>query len=155
MALTKIILRGAGALAVASMASCSSPDGPTGGLCHLNTVLDRQTPIQASAYLFQTVTTEQTGRLDIAVDWVSEDNIISVVLTQSPCDFEQFKANHCNVIVNLFPPPKPLTATTYWLRPGSYDLILANFGSTPDVASSTITVRTTGCEEPSEGGPEL
>ena len=138
------------ALALGHMAGCSHPAGPTSDPCTQETVFNAHNQIPASTFLIQPLTTDKTGRLDLTVDWVLDANIISMVLTQAPCSLDQFKADQCNVIVNLFPPPKPLTGSTFWLPPAKYDLILANFGSIGDIASTTVTLKTTGCSATGE-----
>jgi hypothetical protein len=82
--------------------------------------------------------TSGAGRLDISMDWVLDVNVISWVLVQAPCTFDQFHADQCNL--NLFPPPKPLEGSTYWLNAGKYELILGNFGALPDVASAKVVL---------------
>jgi len=138
------------ALALGQAAGCSHPTGPTSGVCTQETVFTGHNPIAESTYLIQPITTDKTGRLELTVDWVLDANIIRMVLTQAPCSLEQFNADQCNVILDLFPPPKPLTASTFWLSAGTYDLILANFGSTREIASTNITLRSTGCPAPGE-----
>jgi hypothetical protein len=133
------------ALALGDMGGCSHPTGPTSAACTQETVFNAHNPIPASTFLIERITTNKIGRLELSLDWLLDANIISMVLTQAPCSLEQFKADQCNVILNLFPPPKPLTGSTFWLSPGTYDLILGNFGSLSDIASTNITLRTTGC----------
>jgi hypothetical protein len=138
------------ALALGQMAGCSSPAGPSSGPCIVETVFSGQNEVPASTYLVQPITTTKTGRLEVTVDWVSPANIISTVLAQAPCSLDQFKADHCNVILNLFPPPKPLEASTFWLSAGTYDLIIANFSSAGETASTKVVLRGTGCPAPGE-----
>jgi len=109
-----------------------------------------QSQVPASNYVVQSITTDKTGRLDVTVDWVYPVNVISWVLTQAPCSLAQFHADHCNVILNLFPPPKPLEGSTYWLSAGRYDLIIGNFGSIPDTTSTRVVLSSTGCQAPNE-----
>ena len=135
---------------VLGMAGCSSPEGPTSGACVEETVFSGQTPVPASTYRVEPITTTRTGRLEVTVDWVSDASIIRAVLTQAPCSVDQFHDDRCNVIFDLFPPPKPLEASTYWLRAGTYDLIIGNFGPTGEIASSMVTLRSTGCSAPGE-----
>jgi hypothetical protein len=136
------------ALALVSMAGCSSPAGPTSGPCTVETVFSGESRIPASTYFVQSITTDRTGRLAVIVDWVLPTDIVSTVLAQGPCSLDQFLANHCNVILNLFPPPKPLVASTYWMNAGSYDLILGNFSPVEEIASMKVTLTSTGCEAP-------
>ena len=138
------------ALALGPMAGCSNPAGPTSGPCTEQTVFSDQSPIAANTYLVQSVTAPQTGRLTVTVDWVVPTNILSTVLAQAPCTLEQFLANKCNVILNLFPPPKPLNASTYWLSAGTYDVIIGNFSPVEETASTNVILRSTGCPGPGE-----
>jgi hypothetical protein len=113
-------------------------------------VFSGQSQIPASTYLVQSFTTTQTSRLDVTVDWVLRTNILSTVLVQAPCSLDQFLDDRCNVIVNLFPPPKPLDASTYWLSAGTFDLIIGNFSPVEETASTKVVLRSTGCTAPGE-----
>jgi hypothetical protein len=107
---------------------------------------DRQIP--GATQVVQPITTPVTGRLRFTVDWVSPETIIRVVLAQAPCGPDQFRVNGCNVIADLFPPPKPVEEATTWLGPGDYDLILANFSTAEETTSVKVTLSSTGCETP-------
>jgi hypothetical protein len=132
------------------MADCSSPAGPGSGPCTQETVFSGQDQIAANTYLVQPITTNQTGWLVVTMDWVSPVNIVSLALAQAPCTSNQFQEDHCNVILNLFPPPKPLEGTTFWLNAGSYDLLLGNFSPVAETASTKITLMSVGCPVPGQ-----
>jgi hypothetical protein len=134
------------ALALVQAAGCSSPAGPTTGPCFERTLFSGETRIPADTYLVQRVTMSQPGRLDVTLDWGLDTNIVSFALAQAPCTVEQFGADTCNVLLNLFPPPKPLEGSTYWLNAGTYDLILGNFSPTEEIASTKVTFSSTGCQ---------
>ena len=136
-------------LALGPVASCSSPAGPVTGPCE-ETVFSRESRIPADTYVVQSITLPQTGRLDVTMDWVLTTDIVSLALAQAPCSADQFQADECNVILNLFPPPKPLTGSTYWLNAGNYDLLLGNFSPVEEVASTTVVFKTNGCGIPAE-----
>jgi hypothetical protein len=136
-------------LALGPMASCSRPAGPTTGPCE-ETVFGGQSRIPANTYVVQSITLPQTGRLDVTLDWVLPTNIVSMTLAQAPCSSDQFQADKCNVILNLFPPPKPLEGSTYWLNAGNYDLLLGNFSPIEEIASTNVVFKTTGCGIPAE-----
>jgi len=135
--------------ALGHMAGCSSPAGPTTGPCE-ETVFSGQSRIPANTFAVQSITMPQTGRLDVTMDWVLTTDIVSLVLAQAPCSVEQFQDDECNVILNLFPPPKPLVGSTYWLNAGNYDLLLGNFSPVEEIASTNIVFKTTGCGIPAE-----
>src|SRR5262249_62084683 len=99
------------ALVVGEMEGCSRPDGPPTTPCTVETVFSGDSRIPASTYFVQSITTDRTGRLAVIVDWRLPTDIVSTVLAQGPCSLDQFLANQCNVILNLFPPPKPLVAS--------------------------------------------
>ena len=128
------------------MASCSTPAGPTTGPCIERTLFSGQTRIPANTFLVQRTAMSQPGRIDVTLDWVLDTNIVSMALAQAPCTVEQFGADKCNVLLNLFPPPKPLEGSTFWLNAGSYDLILGNFSPTEEIASTKVTFNSTGCQ---------
>jgi hypothetical protein len=132
-------------LALGPTASCSSPEGPTTGPCE-ETLFSGQSRIPPDTYAVQTITMPQTGRLEVTLDWVLTTNIVSLTLAQAPCSVDDFQSDKCNVLLNLFPPPKPLTGSTYWLNAGTYDLLLGNFSPTEEVASTNVVFRTTGCQ---------
>jgi len=133
------------ALALSPMASCSSPAGPTTGPCEELT-FGGQSRIPADTFVVQSITLPQPGRLDVTLDWMLTTNIVSLTLAQAPCSVEQFQADKCNVLLNLFPPPKPLVGSTYWLNGGKYDLLLGNFSPVEETASTNVVFRTTGCQ---------
>ena len=132
-------------LALGPLASCSSPEGPTTGPCE-EMDFGGQSRIPADTYAVQSITLPETGRLEVTLDWVLTTNIVSLTLAQAPCSVEQFHADECNVILNLFPPPKPLVGSTYWLNGGKYDLLLGNFSPVEETASTHVVFRTTGCQ---------
>jgi hypothetical protein len=138
------------ALVLGPMSGCSSPSGPPSADCTLETVLSGDRQVPGSTQVIQPFTTPTTGWLHVKVDWVSPDSIIRVVLAQAPCGPDEFRVNGCNVIADLFPPPKPLEESTFWLRPGNYDLILANFTLVEETASTTVTLNSTGCPRPGQ-----
>jgi len=107
-------------------------------------------PIPGITQVIQSFTTPTTGWLHFAVDWVSPETMIRMVLAQAPCSPDQFRVNGCNVISDQFPPPKPLEVSSFWLRPGNYDLLLANFTTTEEIASVKVTLMSTGCPGPGE-----
>ena len=109
-------------------------------------MFNSQIRIPADTYLVQSITMPQTGRLDVTVDWVLPTNIVSLTLAQAPCSSVQFQEDKCNVLLNLFPPPKPLVGSTYWLNAGNYDLLLGNFSPIEEIASTNVVFKTTGCQ---------
>jgi hypothetical protein len=138
------------ALALGQGAGCSNPAGPPTTPCTIETVFSGESQIPANTYIVQSITTPVTGRLAVTVDWVLRTNIVSTVLAQAPCSVDQFLEDRCNVILNLFPPPKPLTASTYWMNAGTYDLILGNFSPTAEIASMRVVLTSTGCPSPGQ-----
>jgi hypothetical protein len=136
------------ALAVDQMSGCSSPSGPPSFPCTRETVFNAQSRIPASTQVVQSFTTTKTGRLLFSVDWADPEHIISVVLAEAPCGEAEFRDKACNVIANLFPPPKPLADTTTWLRPGTYDLLVANFSSVEETTSTQVILSSAGCATP-------
>jgi hypothetical protein len=133
------------ALALGPLASCSSPEGPTTGPCE-EMEFGGQSRIPADTYVVQSITLPETGRLDVTLDWMLTTDIVSLTLAQAPCSSDQFQADKCNVLLNLFPPPKPLAGSTYWLNAGKYDLLLGNFSLVEEIASTHVVFRTTGCQ---------
>jgi hypothetical protein len=136
------------AFAVGRMAGCASPLDPPTGPCIRETVFTRQSRIPGSTQITQSFTTPRTGRLVVTVDWVNPLNIVGTALAQAPCSPTQFQEDACNIILNLFPPPKPLEEATTWLRPGTYDLVIGNFSEVDETASTRVTLSSTGCETP-------
>jgi hypothetical protein len=109
-------------------------------------VFSGESRIPANTYFVQSITLPETGRLDVTMDWVLTTNIVSLALAQAPCSSVQFLENKCNVLLNLFPPPKPLVGSTYWLNGGNYDLVLGNFSPVEETASTNVVFKTTGCQ---------
>ena len=137
-------------LVLGQTSACSSPSGPPSADCTRETVLRSERPVPGSTQVIQSFTTPKTGWLLVSVDWPSPDTIIGVVLAQAPCGPDQFRVKGCNVILDVSPPPKPVVESTFWLRPGSYDLLLANFSSVGETASTVVTLSSTGCPGPGE-----
>ena len=136
------------ALALAQLPACSSPAGPPSPTCTRETIFSGNPQVPASTQVVQTITTPRTGRLTVTVDWVSPESIIRVVLAQSPCGADAFRVKSCNIIVDEFPPPKPVETSTTWLAPGNYDLLLANFTSVGETASVKVNLSSVGCATP-------
>jgi hypothetical protein len=136
------------ALALAQLPACSSPAGPPSPTCTRETIFSSNPQVPASTQVVQTITTPRTGRLTVTVDWVSPESIIRVVLAQSPCGADAFRVKSCNIIVDEFPPPKPVETSTTWLAPGNYDLLLANFTSVGETASVKVNLSSVGCATP-------
>jgi hypothetical protein len=132
------------------VSGCSSPSGPPSSDCIVETVFSGDRQVPGSTQVIQSFTTPRTGWLQVTVDWPSPETIIRVVLTQSPCGPDQFRVNACNVLLDLFPPPKPVEASTYWLRAGTYDLLLANFSPVEETTSTRVILRSTGCPGPGQ-----
>jgi hypothetical protein len=137
-----------GALALGQVSSCSNPAGPVSGACTRETVFSGRDRVAASTYIDQPITTTKTGRLNLTMDWVLDSSVLSLVLAQGPCSLEQFKANECNVISDLFPPPKPLSDSTTWLSAGDYSMIIGNFTTLDEIASINVELSSTGCPTP-------
>ena len=137
-------------LVLGQMSGCSSPSGPPSSDCIQETVLSGARQVPGSTQVIQSFTTPRTGWLHVRVDWPSPDTIIRVVLAQAPCGPDQFRVKACNVILDLSPPPKPVEESTYWLRPGTYDLLLANFSTVEETASTLVTLSSVGCPGPGE-----
>jgi len=136
------------ALALGQLSGCESPADPPTTPCTRETVFSGDRQIPGATQVVQSITTPVTGRLRFTVDWASPETIIRVVLAQAPCGPDQFRVNGCNVIADLFPPPKPVEEATTWLSPGDYDLILANFSRAEETTSVKVILSSTGCETP-------
>ena len=136
------------ALVLGQMSGCSSPSGPPSAECTVETVFSGDRQVPGSTQVIESFTTPRTGWLHARVDWVSPETIIRVVLAQAPCGPDQFRVNGCNVISDQFPPPKPLEVSSFWLRPGNYDLLLSNFSSGEETVSTVVTLSSTGCPTP-------
>jgi hypothetical protein len=140
----------AGPLCILALApaGCDVPSGPPPAECTREIVFSRTTVIAPSTQIVQRFTTPRTGRLRFSVDWVNPENIVSVVLAEAPCGPDEFKADACNVIANLFPPPKPLADTTTWLNPGDYDLVIGNFAPVDETTTTNVELSSAGCLVP-------
>ena len=143
-----LVVTALSALALGEASSCSNPAGPVSAPCTRETIFDGRDRVAANTYIAQRITTTTTGRLNVTMDWVLDASVLSLVLTQGPCSVEQFRADECNVISDLFPPPKPLQDSTTWLRPGDYDMIIGNFTSLDEIASIHVEQSSTGCSTP-------
>ena len=135
-------------LALGPISGCDTPAGPPSPECTREIVFSAETRIPASTQIVQSFTIPNTGRLRYSVDWVDPEHIVSVVLAQAPCGADEFRVQGCNVIADLSPPPKPLTDTTTWLRPGAYDLLIANFATVEETTSTNVVLSSAGCEVP-------
>jgi hypothetical protein len=127
------------------LGGCSSPAGPAPVPCTQVTVFSNRSQLPASTQQIQAITTTAVGRLSVIVDWASSDNVMSMVLAQAPCSSDQLAADEYNVLFSLFSPPKPLQDSTTLLRPGTYDLIIANPNSVPEMITSHVLLLSAGC----------
>jgi hypothetical protein len=85
--------------------------------------------------------TSATGTLNVSVDWTSSANDIDIVVTRGSCNCDQIIAETCDdVAESTSTTAKPETLNVPNHPAGSYTLLVANFGDSPESGSYRITL---------------
>jgi hypothetical protein len=117
--------------------------------CVQTTLLRGSGQIPANTADFETFTTTASGRVDLSADWTLTSTVVALAVAQSPCTFDQLKANQCTLLLNSTSPPKPLKGSIANLAPATYVLIVGNGNSVDDVISLQVVLNTGSCPAPS------
>jgi hypothetical protein len=116
-------------------------DGTTG--CTQTTVAERaQADLGRNAWDPLAFTTTTDGRVDITVDWTNQNaNVGAFLVSGGSCSQAQFQGNQCSfILASGDDRPHQMSAR---IPAGSYELVLQNFGGTPQSAepvSATVVL---------------
>jgi hypothetical protein len=78
------------------------------------------------------VLVQQRGKLDVTVDWTSEETWLFVYLGTAPCGFVELETGTCPFFIESeTKEPKPRILLTDFLDPATYHLYLYNVPRTP------------------------
>jgi hypothetical protein len=149
---------------LAALAACGGSNGPTGmGIvptptptpCSQAVIASNNGPVLSKYVVLDPFSVASTGRLDVTVDWTVSSSLIGVyVVPANNCaTIEQFNARSCNFLVRSDSGPKPRKISTPGFAAGSYDLLLANFGSVDESLSYQIVLSQGSCAPLAGGAP--
>lgn len=129
----------------------SSPSSPTSAAvptpvpCTRTTILQGSGPLPANTAGFDSFTTTALGRLDVTLDWTFADSPMALFVARQPCEWDQFRAGTCSMLLQLYSPPKPLKGTIDNLPAGTYRLVIGNGRSEPESVSIQMVLSSPGC----------
>jgi hypothetical protein len=98
---------------------------------------------QTGIWLMIPLELTEAGRLDITVDWTSEETWLYVYFGDTRCDFKQVNTGTCPFLVESeTKDPKPRILYSEPLEPGPYFLYLYNVPRDPDRAIGSDVTET-------------
>ena len=128
--------------------SSSSPSTPTAAPtpvpCVQSTLFQGQGEIPPSTLLSLDVAVPTAGRLDLTADWTFAANNVGLYLVQGSCTLAQFNARTCNFLGRFETTVKPKRGSVT-VTPGTYTVLLANFGSQQDAGVVQVILSTGSC----------
>lgn len=87
-----------------------------------------------------------TARLDVIFDWTIASNLFGLyVVSAGSCPIEQFNAGSCNFLMRSETATKPRKVSVPDIPPGSYQMLVANYGSQDDSVTTQIIQSTSSC----------
>src|ERR1700680_5002918 len=101
--------------------------------------------IPANTADFESFTTTTTGRLNVTLDWTFSSTLVLLQVAQGACNFAQFKANSCTLLLSLSSSPKPLKGAIQNVAAGTYPLITGNASSVQESVSVQVVLSTGSC----------
>jgi hypothetical protein len=128
-------------------------DEPTPEPCTRTTVFEGAGTIPGLTADFESFTTTTTGRADVTLDWTHADRRMAIFVAQGSCNFNQFQAGNCNLLLQLASPPKPLKGSIPNLAPGTYVYIIVNTHSKNEAASTSVVLSSATCPAAASTAP--
>jgi hypothetical protein len=122
-----------------------SPPPPTMPPCSQTTVFQGGAAFPPSTLDTESFSTSTTGRLDVTLDWTFPASQLGVYVVQGACNLQQFNARNCNFILRSDSGPKPRKVSASNVAPGSYALLIANFGSQNESVSTQVVLSSSTC----------
>jgi hypothetical protein len=100
-----------------------------------------------------TVGSTVATRLDVIVDWTISQSPIGVYVFQGACNLDQFLARTCTFLLVSEPTlAKPRLGTVRTIAPGTYTLLIANFGGFNESLAAQIILSSATCPALGQGG---
>ena len=128
--------------------SSSSPSTPTAvatpAPCVQSTLFQGQGEIPPSTLLSLDVAVPTAGRLDLLADWTFATNNVGLYLVQGTCTLAQFNARTCNFLGRFETTVKPKRGSVN-VTPGTFTVLLANFGSQQDAGVVQVILSSATC----------
>jgi hypothetical protein len=82
-----------------------------------------------------------SGAVDVTVDWTLAEDRVHVWLAKGQCTFEQFEADSCQYLTqSQVSRPKPRILSVPAVSPGTYTLIVANWGPNDESLSYQVVL---------------
>jgi hypothetical protein len=137
-------------LAVA-LAGCGSPERPTPlaspsvAAAPVRAVIaEGSDTIEAHILYMIPLSPTRAGTLDFTVDWTSAGNRIAVYLARGRCEFEQFIASQCNVVLSSETAgPKPKVLQVPGIAAGDFTFMVGNPGDNDESFSYQVGLTST------------
>jgi hypothetical protein len=86
------------------------------------------------------------GRLDIIFDWTLTTNPFGLyVVSAGSCPLDLFNASGCNFLLRSESAAKPRRVSLANITTGSYEMLVANFGSQDDSVTTQIILSSSSC----------
>jgi hypothetical protein len=149
--------RSAGMALLASMAAllpaCGGGGGasgptavPTPTSCTQTVLFQGNADLDAGFAAGQEFTVTAATRLDVIVDWTFSQSPMGIYVFQGTCNLDQFTARTCNFVVASEPSlSKPRRASAPNVAPGSYTLLIANFGQLNESLAAQVIASSATC----------
>ncbi len=112
----------------------SSLFGPAGG------------SVPARTIVLVPLTTSAAGRVDVVLDWTFPTSPMGVYLVQGGCSVDQFNIRTCSFLIQSEPNGvKPRRVSASNVAPGAYTLLIANFATVDESASTQVFLSSATC----------
>jgi hypothetical protein len=93
-----------------------------------------------------TVTSTVATRVDVIVDWTFAQSPMGVYVFSGTCNLDQFTARTCNFLIASEPTAtKPRRASANNVAPGTYTLLIANFGTFNESLAAQVILSSATC----------
>jgi hypothetical protein len=141
----------AGTIALAALAACGDDTAATTPTTPVSTTTTTTQPaasviiqgtefIPARQVFLKDLTTTQTGRIDVTIDYTPAGNSVPMWLTDRQCSFQLFDRDVCDFLVKSVEGTGQKTMFASSVPPGTYTLFVANDGPADASLSYRVTL---------------
>jgi hypothetical protein len=150
------------ASAAALLTGCGGGGGASGPTavatpadCTRTVLFQGNADLEAGFAAGQEFTVTATTRLDVVVDWTFNQSPMGIYVFQGTCNLDQFTARTCNFVVASEPSvSKPRRASAPNVAPGTYTLLIANFGTLNESLAAQVVASSATCPALGRTGSE-
>lgn len=166
--MSKCVGRSLAVVLAVALAACGSPEKPTP---LSSPVSVPPAPVRAviaegsdtlGAHILYMIPLSPTrgGSLDFTVDWTSAGNRIAVYVARGRCEFEQFLASQCNLLLSSETAgPKPKVLQVPGIAAGDFTFMVGNPGDNDESFSYQVGLTSTpgaaGAASTGRASPQL